>query len=471
MEPTPANFQIPQRNPQYQGPVPIPTDLVNSYLNRQQQELQSIPAGLRQGINDYLDYQNKQKALQIEAFGQGGPYLMNLINGNRTNPNTPNPNQNPGIQPSSGNVGIPPVAGTPGGATMGNNGQPAQTSAQTLSPNPSPAYANGTPPASQGTSPGTGGVGGESPNAAQGWQPGQPMMHPTSGLPQTIHDHMQSQGIGGQDAQAQYLASLGLQPNQAGQLASMGQFGGRALQGLQTIGNLALQPGQQQLQQQGIQKGQFEQSQQPTIAAKNQADLANAQQQVPNWIAGKSAEEQSKYNAEDNKIQAGFLALGDYYKALQAVPPNLRGAGVGIVTGKAGSAAGKQAPELVAANKARTAAITTLATALLPESSRTNPQAVQEIAASLPSVADDPKVVSAGFSDMYNKLNNQHQLLTKGSQSTVGAFGGTLKAAQVPKFDFSGQNNGTIRVRNKATGQTGTMPAANFDPNKYDKLS
>ena len=446
MEPTPANFQIPQRNPQYQGPVPIPTDLVNSYLNRQQQELQSIPAGLRQGINDYLDYQNKQKALQIEAFGQGGPYLMNLINGNRTNPNTPNPNQNPGIQPSSGNVGIPPVAGTPGGATMGNNGQPAQTSAQTLSPNPSPAYANGTPPASQGTSPGTGGVGGESPNAAQGWQPGQPMMHPTSGLPQTIHDHMQSQGIGGQDAQAQYLASLGLQPNQAGQLASMGQFGGRALQGLQTIGNLALQPGQQQLQQQGIQKGQFEQSQQPVIAAKNQQELINAQQAIPQKQKEVVASEVSKQGQDTQQIRNLQTLAGNLQKSIGqnlGLGANIKGNLYQATGGRIGSAA--------AANMQNSTIplATGLNTVL---SHRFN---AGEVAALGESLIPQPKDTPQYQAQKLQNLNNLLNVMASGNEENVRNVASAITSGAIPKVgtgtsQSQSQSSQAVTVKNKS---------------------
>jgi hypothetical protein len=34
----------------------------------------------------------------------------------------------------------------------------------------------------------------------------------------------------------------------------------------------------------------------------------------------------------------------------------------------------------------------------------------------------------------------------------------------------NGAGGDTVRVKNKATGATGSMPAANFDPSKYEKL-
>jgi hypothetical protein len=400
-------FQIPQRNP----PAPQfqpPTDLVNAYINRPT-PAETATQGLGNAMNSFTQYKQYQynkyleeQKLKAGAFEAGGPYLMNMLYGTG--------------QPTASTTAQGQVAGT------------AMPSQAPSAPTPMPQGTAGVSPTPQGI--------------GQPQQASQPLMHPTSGLPQTIHDipgpltPQANAGIGGQNAQDQYLAGLGLRPDQAGQLGMMGTFGNKALLGLKTVGDLALQPGQQALQQQAIQKGGFEASQQPIQAETNRQHLINEQQQIPNWIAGKSAEEQNKYQTPEMKVQAATMKLQELYDAYQKVSPSAKGAIVGTVTGTAGSVAGGVAPDLVTYNKLRDDAITMMAIAKNPENPRPSAEDKAAIAKDFPSAADDPRVALNMFNAAANDLTKQHNLLTQGAQAAASAYGGSIKPGKTPALNM-----------------------------------
>jgi len=392
-----SDIQIPQRQvPNVQFQPPDLTGISAIYNRPKPGEIAAQQLG--QGIGGLLEQYYKQQQLKAQAFGEGGPYLMNALYGN---------GQQPAVAPSSGGMQQPPTAGMSGGISPGNYGPTPQTTAPTLQPQ----------------------VG------AQGAQP-QPDTQPSN----PIH-HSVASGW----------------PDYSGHVARIKQIQGQMQQASDLYGSSKYGLGQQKMfsDQLAAEKAAMEGEQLgatgPTEIDLKKQQLANEQQKIPLAIGQGSAEQQKGYNVQDQKIQAGFSALADYWKALQAVPSAQKGAGVGFLTSKAGSPAGAAAPALVAANKARTLAVSTLATALLPESERTNPEAIAEIAKDLPSVGDDPRVVSAGFADIYHKLATQHQLNTSGAQSAAQAFGGQIQPSKVPKMNFQ-PNGGMLTIRDSKGG-------------------
>ena len=418
------NIPVPQFNPnppQATPPTP-PWALVDQYLNRKQQAVQALP----NAINEMADWKLKQQQLKAGAFEAGGPYLMNLLYG------------------QGGQQGQQPGGGIPSGPN------------QNMTPQNQP----------QGTNPPPQPQGGQLPMAGmaqpQGPQDSQPssviMDHaqatgfdPTGHAAQFSQPQPQNNGIGGQDAQAQYLAGLGLRPDQAGQLGMMGKFGTGALQGLKTVGDLALQPGQQQLQQQGIQKGQFEQSQQPVTAAKNQQDLINEQEKIPFETATKSGELQGKYGAEDVKTQQGIKALQDLQDAWNSVPQKLKGPASGSLTAKAGSMFSGASPEVTTYNKVLKNTATTLATALLPENVRANPLMVEELRQTLPTLQSSPKEMQNLMKNFYGQLQNNAKLNYQSAQSSAQSFGGNIQKTQMPQLNM-GTNSYSKTATNPQTG-------------------
>lgn len=168
-------FQIPQRNPQFVAPVAPPYELINASLNRTQQNAQAIPSAISAAVDAYY----KKKQLQAGAYEAGGSRLLNMLYGIGNSPGQQQPLQ--GKDPNQD----PSVAGTPSGASPANVGAPPQQTFSPQSAGPQQSLANPPSPFQQ--------QGGQSPAPSpQDWQPGQPMMHPTSGLPQTIHDHAEN---------------------------------------------------------------------------------------------------------------------------------------------------------------------------------------------------------------------------------------------------------------------------------------
>jgi hypothetical protein len=254
-------------------------------------------------VADRLYQRNiQQKQLQAQAFEAGGPYLMNQLYGGG-NPQqqtfTPNPNvqmpqtndsnQNPPTNDGSMQSGQVPPMGQ--GQTQGGVGSPTPTNGVS------------TPQTSAQTMPSQNQVPGLTMN-------GQPVTD------QTIHDTHSKLS----PQQRQALANFGItDPSQA---VGMGKGGQNFLAGYKTLGDLALQPGQQQAQALDLQNKQFEQSQQPTIAAKNQADLKNAQMAVPQTQAGKAAEEVSKQGQKTSATDTAQLALNQFAKSFMSTDQN-----------------------------------------------------------------------------------------------------------------------------------------------------
>ncbi len=56
------------------------------------------------------------------------------------------------------------------------------------------------------------------------------------------------------------------------------------------------------------------------------------------------------------------------------------------------------------------------------------------------------------------------------NQRALDEIGGRMRGNKASGYEPQPSTSGTIRVRRKDNGQTGSMPAGNFDPAKYDKL-
>lgn len=90
------------------------------------------------------------------------------------------------------------------------------------------------------------------------------------------------------------------------------------------------------------------------------------------------------------------------------------------------------------------------------------------------------KQMQNAYGSRLNQLGGQpasDPAIADKSQTTVdklkGLFSGMLggqKPQQGPGLASSPAQNSTIRVKHKSSGQTGTLPAAEFDPSQYDRL-
>lgn len=96
-------------------------------------------------------------------------------------------------------------------------------------------------------------------------------------------------------------------------------------------------------------------------------------------------------------------------------------------------------------------------------------QAIQSSVSSL-----DRKLGTKDLQDSLNRFINEMKSRKDVLRNTFqDTYGGSL---DMPDAKSGSQNTSspalgtTIRVRNKQTGQTGSMPSANFDPNTYDQL-
>lgn len=168
-------IQIPNRQPIPFSNPPMPTDLVTNYLSRLSPAQYAVH-GVGNALGSAADAYLKNKQLQASAFGEGGPYLMNLLYGKGGQAPPPNP-----PMPQTGGGNPPPQMGD------SNQNSPPPTA----------------PPMGQQASQGQGGVGGPSPtngmaspqasaqtmpSQSQGGQAPQPPAHPVTGFSQTIHD-------------------------------------------------------------------------------------------------------------------------------------------------------------------------------------------------------------------------------------------------------------------------------------------
>ncbi len=266
-----------------------------------------------------------------------------------------------------------------------------------------------------------------------------PSVPPSSGQPsQPQPDTQPSQAIQASVAMGHpdftgHLSRIQNLQNQMAGVQGMGKYGREQQQG---IG-----------QQIAAEKSSLDAEQAPLQYAKTQQELSNAQQQIPLDIGKTSGEVQQKYSVQDQKIQAGFKALQDLNDAWEKIPPNQKGPLVGGITKSAGSIASGKAPQLTSFNKVRDLSATTIATALLPESARTNPQAVAEFVKNFPTAQSSPEEKQAVMQHLYSELKNQHDLNTSAYQSAAQAFEGALKASKVPNMNFGNQ---TSQIHNTA---------------------
>lgn len=379
-----------------------PTDLINGYLNRQQQGQQydinqvgnladSLIAQKQQRI------QNQQAALaaHVLAIRQIGPDMANQIYGGNIQPNNGQPNT----------TMAPPAGGDGSGNAAGTYPQSSVNPGQT---NPSSS--------SQG-SPQT--LGGNQP------QPSQPSPYIQASLAAGHPDNTgYQQRIAGLSSQIpQYMNQGELGKEKIGEIQSQIT----ALQDQQsaqkTSNDIAMQPAQ-------AAKLNNDVSMLPTANAKAQQDLSNAQQQVPVEIGGKSAEVQKDYGAQDVKIQQGVKALQDLRDAWNAVPSKYKGPMIGQLTSRAGAGSSTLAPEVVKFNNAHANAATVLATALLPENARANPLMVEEVRKTIPTLAYGQKAFDDGISGFADQLKNNSNLNYQNHQSQAKAFGGNISQNQ-----------------------------------------
>lgn len=408
-------IQIPQRNPQYVAPVAPPTDLIQALYNRPKPG-EIAASGLGQGVNALLDQYYKRKELEMRAFEVGGPYLLRReFSPNGTTASTTPQGQMAGTVPPSQSQqsAIQPNSNT-GPVTAGM-------------PSPSASTAN---------------IGQDTPQLGipQDSQPSSVILEHAAA---TGHDPT---GHAAQFSSQQQQAQENYGITDPAQAVGMGKSGQTFLAGYKTLGDLALQPGAQELQNQATQKGQFEQSQQPTIAARNKQDLINSQQQNPNWIAGKTAEMQGKYGEQDIKTQQGIKALQDFSDSWDQVGSNLKGPKSGGLTSKAGSLFSGVAPDVTTFNKIRENTATALATALLPENARANPLMVKELADTLPSLQSSPQEKQRVLANFASQLQNNALLNYKNNQAQAQAVGGSIKQTQMPTF----KQQGTSEIHNAA---------------------
>jgi len=414
-------IQIPNRTPQPYSPTPPPYDFANAYLNRQMQYAQAPQEAMGQALDNYY----KEMELKAGAFKAGGPMLMNQLYGNGQSaanpppnyPQTGDSNQNPSptsqMNPQAGAGAATISPGQPMAAGANNVGQDVQTPQQ----------------------------------------PGQPMMHPQSGLPQTIHDHLTANGVH-PDSHGQVLSGMGIgqtqtqpqatpgNPNmgvhaqniqqiqaQMAQNAQMGDYGAELNKSLseRLAGEKALMEGEQFNVSQGAEQNRFE-----TGQAAEQERFEEGQ----NLKRGQSsADAQGKYNTPETKIQAATLKLQRLQDAYNKVPDNLKGSAAGAIPSQVGSVGGKLAPELVTYNKLREAAAVTLAIARNPENMRPSPQDIQDELKNLPSVGDDPRVAANLFGSTADDLKDMHTINTQAAQSSAHAFGGKIVPGQTPRLN------------------------------------
>jgi hypothetical protein len=387
--------------PQAVNPLPF----VSEYLNRQQQQQQFNTNLVGEGAKFFnlLKQQKIQNALEAqkakgEAFGQGGPYLMNMLYGNQMN--------------AAGSTSLPPGLSL----TPPQQQQPSQPAvSETPMPAPSEHIGN---------------------SLAMG--------HPQSGGIDYAPYQQNQSTPGMSSSQDAYLASLGLKPNQVGELGGMGGFGVKTLGGLKVMGDLEQQPLQ-------TQKLRNDLALAPIDAAQKQQTLANSQSAVPMEVGSKEAEQQNKYQLPAVKIQSAMGKLQDLMTAYNAVPNSLKGSLVGMATSKVGSAGGKMAPEVVKYNKLRDEAIATLAAAKQPENTRISPEDIKQISKTFPSLADDPKVALDSIRGAFNEMQRLHDLNTQSAQSAASKFGGKitpmptmyLQTATGPNGHKIGSNDGS----------------------------
>jgi hypothetical protein len=402
-------FQIPQasRNPPQGQPIVPPYDLINQYLNRQAQ----VPQMLPDAINQAAEWNLNQQKLKAQAFEAGGPYLMNQLYGGGQQSQQQPPAQMPqvGAQPQqpTGDSDTNPNPTTPPnqGQTQGAVGSPSQTNG-----NSSAQPSAQTPP------------------SQPQWQPGQPLMHPTSGLPQTIHDHLANNGIIQPDAQAQYLAALGLQPRQAGQLGAMGKFGTSALQGLKTVGDLQQQP-------LAAQKMQNDIAMQPTEAAIKQQQLANEQQQIPQANKKTIAEEVSKQGADSQQIRDLQTLASNLHQSIGkdlGMGGNLKGSLYQATGGRFGSS------DAAAMQNATIPLATGLNTVL---SHRFN---AGEVAALGQSLIPQPKDTPQYQQQKLQNLNKLLNVMASGNEQNVRNVASAITSGAIPKVGIPSSQNSAV---------------------------
>jgi hypothetical protein len=210
------------------GPPAPPYELVSQRLSRQQALSQAVP----NAINDYIDWHTRQQQLKAGAFKAGGPYLLNALYGNQ--------------QPAGPSPAAPAVA-TP----SGDPSAPAQTF------QPPQNYS----PADNSQMPWMAPQQNMSVDSSQGAQASQALMHPDSGLPQTIHDVEHAGGA--TDYQTQLK---NIQDKMSG-YDNMGDYGRDRQQGLatqaQVVNDMASrqQSANQFAENQSREKDQFKTSQ------------------------------------------------------------------------------------------------------------------------------------------------------------------------------------------------------------------
>lgn len=410
-----ADITVPQYQP---NPVTFqpPTDLVNSYLNRQQQG-QQYAINQVGNLADTL-YQQKQQRIQnqleaLKAYSQIAG-TSGITAANQIAPNIPGMQNTQNLPQDPFTNNAPPAGGVGGGSgNSGSQGTDPQGTAQTM-PSPSP-YIQASLAAGH-------------PDNTGYNQRIQPIMNQMSANSDQIQ---RSAGVGGtfaQDRSRKYGEANAALGNQLGAIKS--------------ANDISMQPAQ-------AAKLQNDVNMLPTQNAKAEQDLSNAQQQVPVEIGGKSAEVQKDYGAQDVKIQQGFKALQDLRDAWAAVPSKYKGPLMGQLTSRAGAGSSTIAPEVVKFNNAHANAATVLATALLPENARANPLMVEEVRKTIPTLAYGQKAFDDGISGFEDQLKNNSSLNYKNHQSQAKAFGGNITQNQ--------SNDLRITVKNPQ-GQIGHIP-------------
>lgn len=397
-----------------------PTDLVNSYLNRQQQG-QQYAINQVGNLADTL-YQQKQQRIQnqlsaLQAYSQIAG-TSGITAANQIAPNIPGMANTRDLPQDPFNTSYASPSGGVGGGSS-NAGSQGANPQWTVQTNPGQTM----PSASSQGSPQTLGN-----NQPQG-QPSQAIMlshnaglvTPTS---QSLMDQMasnsaqiqRSAGVGGSFAQDRARKYTEANSALSTQLAAQ-----------KSANDIAMQPAQDAKLQNDV-------NMLPTANAKAEQDLANSQQQIPLERGGKTAEIQKTYGAQDMKTQQGIKALQDLQDAWDKVPENLKGPRTGTLTSRAGSLFSGQSAEVTTYNKILKNTATTLATALLPENVRANPLMVEELRATLPTLQSSPKEMSNLMDNFHSQLQNNAKLNYETSQKMAQSFGGNLSKTQIPEL-------------------------------------
>lgn len=353
-----------------------PTDLINGYLNRKQQNVQDTlnrVTDLGQTLNSYKQQRIQNQLAALQAYTgiakAVGPDAANQVAGGIPNMPSFQPQSAPAANPGQ----TAPAASSQGSPqTIGGNSQP-------------------------------------SPFIQASLQAGHPDY---SGQLQRIQGQMagyQNKGDWGREQQQQLAAQI---PAVTAQMDADKQ----PYELAEIQGKLAMQPTEMAL------KGQ---------------QLTNAKAEIPMKIGEGSAHQADEAATANTSVMSALDALKNLDDAYQRIPADQKGPGMGTLIAKAGNLASKKYPEAVAYNKLREGSIGPIAAGLDPKG-RQGPSLLDQLGKTVPGIDTDPTVYRPLMSSIHKQLASQGQRNYESYNSAAGSFGGSITKPNIPpnKFDF-----------------------------------